>query len=338
MRLIGSAAGIPSDQITAIGAPDSTGTRPVFPATVASAGGYKLDFEIPSPTQPLVSITATASTRAKAVALANGAATGLGEYLNGLAADQAVPTKKRIDIRELGGATVSSAQSGFSKTTLVPIYLVLLTFWCGMIIFAVRFAEAWRRSGEEPTAGLAVQPHQPVVHAVNYDRPAPESYDRSVPEPYDRPGPDPLPLRSFYDDLRAAGSGAPRLHQGLSSEAADGQSDTPSGKRRGLRGLSRKKKDADEAAVERQSSSAVAAAAPDQATANGHNSGQNADPEGNGPDALKPNNGSHSLYEHPAQQDDSWWKRDDWNAGSLEDELAAAAARSRTPEDTSWPR
>ncbi len=181
MGLISKAAGIPEDQITAVGAPDDNGNSPVFNATAPSPGAYKLQFATPSPTQPLVTVTGTATTRAAAVALANGAAAGLSNYLNQLATTSNIPARRRIEIRQLGGASVVSTTTGISKSELVPIYLLILIAWCLFIVLGTRFAEAWRRSAPsaavEPDASAsAALPALPALPALS---PAAEAADSS---------------------------------------------------------------------------------------------------------------------------------------------------------------
>lgn len=167
MQLISKAMGVPADQITAIGAPDSTGQSPIHPATVPSRERYKLQFAIPSPTQPLVTITGTSTNGDKAIALANAAATGLTQYLDGLAGSENLAQTKRIDIRELGGPTAASTETGLRKTMIAPLFLFLSGAWCLAIIVGIRFVEAWRRSAQprgKPAAGdqPAVRPTTPA--------------------------------------------------------------------------------------------------------------------------------------------------------------------------------
>jgi Chain length determinant protein len=147
MDLIGKAAGIPGDEIAASGPANTFGQTASHPATVASGGDYALALTLPnSAQQPIISIAATATTRAKAIALANGGATGLNEYVNQLASTYAVPAKHRITIRGLGAPSVSVADAGIPKLLLPLIFLFGVAAWCMLVIFVARFIRAWRTS------------------------------------------------------------------------------------------------------------------------------------------------------------------------------------------------
>ena len=180
LDLIGQAAGVPADQITATGAADSTGARPVHGATVLSSGGYQIQLADPSPDQPLIAVTAQASTGEKALALANGAALGLTRYLDGLAASENVPTKRRIGVRQLGQPSVGEVTGGSSKFLVLAIFVLFVVGWCGLIILAVRFAEGWRQSaGSVPHGPLpATEPTNGVPSNLSYqERGAPVGND-----------------------------------------------------------------------------------------------------------------------------------------------------------------
>ena len=147
MNLIGKAAGIPGDEIAASGPPNTVGQSATHPATVASPGQYALALTLPNGTQqPIISIAAQATTGAKAVALANGAAVGLSEYVNQLAETYNVPDKHRISIRDLGAPSVSSAVSGVPKTLLAIVFLISLAGWCLLVVLGVRFVQGWKDS------------------------------------------------------------------------------------------------------------------------------------------------------------------------------------------------
>ena len=147
MNLIGKAAGIPGDEIAASGPANTVGQSASHPATVASPGGYALALRLPNGTQqPIISIAAQATTGAKAVALANGAAIGLSEYVKQLATTYNVPAKHSISIRDLGAPSLSSAVSGIPKTLLAIIFLVCMAGWCLLVILAVRFVQGWKTS------------------------------------------------------------------------------------------------------------------------------------------------------------------------------------------------
>lgn len=152
MNLIGKAAGIPGDEIAASGPANTFGQSATHPATVASAGGYALSLTQPNASlQPIISITAQATTRAKAAALAQGGALGLTQYVNELAKTYNVSANHRVSIRDLGAPSVSNASSGIPKAALPIVFLLSVAGWCVLVVFAVRFIRAWRTSDHFPS-------------------------------------------------------------------------------------------------------------------------------------------------------------------------------------------
>ena len=183
LDLIGKAAGVPGDEISATGPGNSVGQSAVHPATVASPGGYFLQLTLPNQTrQPIISIAAGGTTSQKAVALANGAAVGLSEYVNQLATSYHVGTSRRITVRDLGAPDVSSATSGIPKALLPAIFLIGIGGWCVLIIFAVRFRESWRTSD-----GSIGSPFPPDLEAGLRIPSAPQSETNPTPVAADMP-------------------------------------------------------------------------------------------------------------------------------------------------------
>lgn len=154
LDVIGRAAGIPGDEISAAGpvGPD-TGVRVLQPAT-AGPGGYSLQFDT-DPTLPIIRVTSKAPTGRQAAALAAAVGTGLASYLSHIADVQNVSAKNRVVVRELGAPAVVSK----SKDTLVVSIAILVAValgWCVVLLIAMRFRDAWRRS-----AGVQ-RPHAPT--------------------------------------------------------------------------------------------------------------------------------------------------------------------------------
>lgn len=160
VRLVGRAAHIPADEISSIGPPGNTGGgRIVNAATSRSAEGYTLTYDLPSFTQPIIQVTASAKTRDAALALANGAPAGMAAYLAQLNANGNVPLRDQAQIRQLGAATAT--QSTGSKLLTFALGPVVFVLWCLIILFVPRFGDAWRRSGNMDYLGGAATEHLP---------------------------------------------------------------------------------------------------------------------------------------------------------------------------------
>jgi hypothetical protein len=142
VNIIGHASGIPSSEISVAGPIGTNGKRPAAGASAQGANySLQLDTDI---TQPTIRITADAPTSKGAIALANGAATGLDTYVTQLEDAQQVTSKHRVDIRQLGSATDSPSTTGIAPALGVPIFLALAIAWCMFVLFVTRFAAAWR--------------------------------------------------------------------------------------------------------------------------------------------------------------------------------------------------
>lgn len=176
VNAIAQAAKIPASEISVAGPIGTNGQRPQHGATSLAPQtppGYSLQLNTDE-TQPLIRITAQAPTSQTAAALANGAATGLTTYVTQLETAQQVPPKHRVDLRQLGQPAPSATASGIAPALFIPIYIVLLTLWCMLVLFASRFAEAWR---QDPPATRfadtwAQDPPAPGFEAWSQDPPA----------------------------------------------------------------------------------------------------------------------------------------------------------------------
>src|SRR6185437_4012739 len=148
VKLIAKQAAIPSSQITVAGPIGTNGTRTVrgAPSGVTSYS-LQLDTDI---TQPTIRISATAPSAKAAAALANGSGAALNSYVTHLENAQQVTKKRRADIRQLGAATETRAQTGAAPILVVPIFLAIALLWCLLVLFVTRFVAAWRHAPELP--------------------------------------------------------------------------------------------------------------------------------------------------------------------------------------------
>ena len=196
---IGRAAGIPGNLIAASGPVELAGPNAIHTPSSVNGGqitspavSYKLNF-LQNPELPTVDIYADAPTTRQAVALANGAVKGFTEYVDSLEAQGGVPVNRRIDIRQLGGATGGVVNPGAGKTFAVLIFLVVCLVWCALLIFVTNLRQQLR------AAKAAKNPHaeadESERNSGGHPAPAPE-YDRPVAPapPYDIPHPYPVAM------------------------------------------------------------------------------------------------------------------------------------------------
>ena len=184
LRYIGQAAGIPGNLINANGPLETNGSPTATHAPVEIVGGkdlpypaiYKLSF-VQNPDLPTVDVYAEAPTTAKAIALANGAVTGFANFVNQLDANN-VPLVKRIQVRQLGGATGGIVDAGASKKIAVLAFLGILAVWCVLVLWVSRLRaelRAARQAGDDELHDYGAAHDLPAVAepAVPYTAPEP---------------------------------------------------------------------------------------------------------------------------------------------------------------------
>ena len=123
---------------------------------------YRLVFDY-QPDLPVVSIYAQAPTAAGAIKLASGTVKGVGAYISGLEAEQAVPAHAQTHIRELGPAEGGTVNSGVDPMVTLLAFLAALIAGCGAIIGYIALRRGFRRSaaehaGDQGDQGEAVMP------------------------------------------------------------------------------------------------------------------------------------------------------------------------------------
>lgn len=165
LQYIGHAAGIPGNLIAASGpielagdgAPQATHS-PAAPSGLvlkSSAPVYKLNL-LQNPQLPTVDVYAQAPTTRKAIALANGAVTGFGAYVNNLDNQSAVPDGQRLVIRQAGSATGGVVDPGASKSLALIIFVLVFTLWCLVVLFVTNLPSQLRSARESSSSEPAV--------------------------------------------------------------------------------------------------------------------------------------------------------------------------------------
>ncbi len=158
MQFIGAAAGVPGNLIAASGPEELNGPQSTHAPTTSQGGQlssapakFKLNF-LQNPELPTVDVYAEAPTTRQALALANGAVTGFGQYINALDNQSAVPPAQRVTIRPVGTATGGVVDASASKSLAAIIFLLVVAIWSSLVLFLsnlrghLRIAAEQRRS------------------------------------------------------------------------------------------------------------------------------------------------------------------------------------------------
>jgi hypothetical protein len=153
LRETGQKAHIPADQIYAEGPYQLGQARFIQEPTAERRGSqlagrkarYRLRFDS-DPELPIVSIYAEAPSARQATALADGAASGLADYVTKLQDEQGIPARRRVAIRQLGSTTGAPVSAGASKKIAVFVFLVVFGLWCITVLLLRRLAAGWRRA------------------------------------------------------------------------------------------------------------------------------------------------------------------------------------------------
>lgn len=189
LQYIGQAAGIPGSLINANGPIETNGSAIASHAPTAIKGGkdmaapatYKLSM-VQNPSLPTVDVYAQAPTTAQAISLANGAVTGFVKFVNQLAGNN-VPLAKRVEVRQLGGATGGVVAPGASKKIAVLAFIAVLAIWCGGVLFVSRLRadlrSARKNDDDDP---YALTDHDPFAFTGDILTPDYESTSNPAPE------------------------------------------------------------------------------------------------------------------------------------------------------------
>jgi hypothetical protein len=153
LRVIGQKAGVPADQIYAEGPYQLGQARFIQEPTAERRGSqlagrkarYRLRFDS-DPELPIVSVYAEAPSSRQATALADGAASGLADYVRKLQDEQGIPEKRRVAIRQLGSTTGAPVTAGADKKVAGFVFFVVFGLWCIGVLMLRRLVTGWRRA------------------------------------------------------------------------------------------------------------------------------------------------------------------------------------------------
>jgi hypothetical protein len=150
LQYIGQAAGIPGNEIAAMGPAEIGGPTAMHTPSVQVDGRlqapkekYVLRFD-QNPDLPTVDISSEAPTTGQAIALANGAVAGFANYLHALDDRTSVPAHQQVRIRELGSAEGGVVAAGSATKLGALIGVLVLIMWCLGILFVAHVREQLR--------------------------------------------------------------------------------------------------------------------------------------------------------------------------------------------------
>ncbi|HEY7120920.1 MAG TPA: hypothetical protein VH329_00045 [Solirubrobacterales bacterium] len=160
LNVIGHNAGIPADEIYAEGPYQLGQPRFIQEPTAERRGSqligrqarYRLRFDS-DPELPIVTVYAEAPSADQATALANGAATGLSDYVTRLQDEQGIPQSSRVAIRRLGSSAGAPVTPGASTKVALFVFFVVIALWCVGVLVALRLRNTWRQADAAERSG-----------------------------------------------------------------------------------------------------------------------------------------------------------------------------------------
>lgn len=123
-----------------------------------SPAEYRLNIKA-NPTVPVIDIFAQGPSAQAAEALANGAVTGMRDYLRDVAAAQGVEARHRVTLEQLGRAQGGVVNEGPGATVAALSFTVVLLACCASLLFFARVRRGWLQ--EAPARRATSQPRPP---------------------------------------------------------------------------------------------------------------------------------------------------------------------------------
>jgi hypothetical protein len=144
-------AGLPIDRLQVVAPRTPQQPRPVEESghkkgpgdLLASTDQYRLDVQA-NPTVPLLNIDAQAPTAREAQALANAAITGLGDFMQRVAASDHTPAGQEVRVRQLGATKGTVINKGFPMQVMFVVFSLVFAFACAASVFIARVCRGWR--------------------------------------------------------------------------------------------------------------------------------------------------------------------------------------------------
>jgi hypothetical protein len=103
---------------------------------------YRLSIQA-NPTVPVLDIYAEAPDDATAGRLANGAVSGLRDYLGALAAERSTPVRDRVELTQLGRASGKTIDSGARIQISILVFVFVFALASAAVLFIARVRRGW---------------------------------------------------------------------------------------------------------------------------------------------------------------------------------------------------
>ena len=153
LNLIGQKAGIPGDQIYAAGPVNTNVPRIIQEPTdlkrnveiTGETAPYRLNLNT-DPDLPIINIYSQAPTTAQAIALANGAVSGLDEFITGQENADRIQRAARVVVKPLGTANGGVVNPGIRKSLAAIVFVAVFVLWCVLVLVGARFRKSWKAS------------------------------------------------------------------------------------------------------------------------------------------------------------------------------------------------
>jgi hypothetical protein len=154
LRVIGEKANVPAADIFAEGPYQLGQARFIQEPTAEKRGSqlvgrkarYRLRFDS-DPELPIVTVYAEAPSGRAATMLAEGASSGLADYVTKLQDQQGIPERRRVDIRQLGSTIGGPVTAGASSKVAAFVFVVVFGLWCLTVLMVRRLIAGWKRAG-----------------------------------------------------------------------------------------------------------------------------------------------------------------------------------------------
>lgn len=123
---------------------------------------YRLNLRT-NPTVPVIDLYAQAPTAELAERLADGAITGMRDYLRRVAADQSIPGAHQIRLEQLGRAEGEVINDGVNLTVAALVFLLVFAAACAAVLFSARARTGWRLQASAEATRLGQHPRGPAT-------------------------------------------------------------------------------------------------------------------------------------------------------------------------------
>ena len=133
-----------------------------------------------SETVPIITINAQAPTEQTAARLAESTVSTLRGYLDDIASSNAVPDARKLVMRPLGEPTSAESLRGPRKSHAALVFLLLVGFWCAVVLGMSALARAWRYAAANESWNRAGTTDEEGIAELAFGRPSDTDGDGSA--------------------------------------------------------------------------------------------------------------------------------------------------------------